>query len=394
MSPAARAEYPLLEELNRQTQSLYTEVEAGLVRLQLPLPRWMAEAAAKDDPLRKWGNLVDPLVRAKLEQHRLEALGGAARINIVISSTTQPAAAGANPINVSPSGWHLSQQAGSREIVLESTGGGASSIVIHSGGEVAAGGQLNVGGPLRINAQAASGFSPNNIGLLLDDGGHVLVPLYIERETIGAKPVRVMIQDVEASATFVGSDDKTQMTILKLDKKVGRPVRFGAARPMDGSLVMMLNPASGTGRLALWTGGERDFGVAITMDGSVAGIVRYGQFLGGPACKPMIEQLIRTGSIQRPVLGARLTEVRSDDPLRKAFPALDQSPALLIDEVTAGSLAERAGLRKGDFILKLGAESVGDLTTWAAALARPGEAALTVLRGEQVLTLKLDIPGK
>ena len=39
--PARAQNYPLLEEINRQTQSLYRDVQAGIVRVQLPVPRWV-----------------------------------------------------------------------------------------------------------------------------------------------------------------------------------------------------------------------------------------------------------------------------------------------------------------------------------------------------------------
>ena len=389
VAPARGQNYPLLEEINRQTQSLYRDVQAGIVRVQLPVPRWVQEAAASDDPLRRWDKVIDPAVKQKLEQQRLEANKGVpVRVTpVVLAPTTRPAATrpAKPPENGAIPGWTVTRKAGSNETVLEPRGGGSSSITIHAGGDVGEDGHLNLGGPLRVRAQAAAGFVPNNIGLLLDDVGHVMVPLFVERETIGDGPVRVMVQDVETTATFVGSDDKTNVTILKLAKPVGRPVRLGAARPAEGSLVMLLNPNNATGRLSMWTGGERDYGVVVAMDGSVAGVARYGQFIGGAAAQVVVDQLIKVGSIQRAILGARLTEIRRDDPARQAVAGLGEQPALAVDEVTPNSLAENAGLRRGDFILQIGDVPVGDLTTFAALSARSGPTRLLVLRaGERV----------
>src|SRR5437868_9906530 len=64
--------YPMLEQLNRETQSLYRDVQTGLVRVQLPTPKWIRDEAAKDDPLRKWGNVIDPKVKEKIDQQRNE----------------------------------------------------------------------------------------------------------------------------------------------------------------------------------------------------------------------------------------------------------------------------------------------------------------------------------
>src|SRR5688500_5392995 len=93
-APSAWAQtYPLLEEINRQTQSLYRDVQAGIVRVQLPVPRWVQEAAAKDDPLRRWEKVMDPAVRQKLELQRLQGNQGVpVRITpVVLPPTTRPA---------------------------------------------------------------------------------------------------------------------------------------------------------------------------------------------------------------------------------------------------------------------------------------------------------------
>jgi S1-C subfamily serine protease len=189
-----------------------------------------------------------------------------------------------------------------------------------------------------------------------------------------------MVADQEVMATFVGSDEKTNVTVLKMERLVGKPVRIGFGRPIEGSLVMMLNPANGSGRVQLWTGGERDFGVVVGMDGSVAGFSRFGHFLGTAAAKPVIDQIIAVGKVQRAVLGVRLTELRPDFRDRARVARGTDRPALVVDEVTVASPAEKAGLKAGDLILELEEQPVSDLTTWSALLARGGEAKLLILR--------------
>src|SRR5437868_228898 len=71
-SPSRADNYPMLEQLNRETQSLYRDVQSGLVRVQLPTPKWIRDAAAKDDPLRKWEKVIDPKVKEKIDQQRNE----------------------------------------------------------------------------------------------------------------------------------------------------------------------------------------------------------------------------------------------------------------------------------------------------------------------------------
>jgi len=204
--------------------------------------------------------------------------------------------------------WRIVKSETRGEIVLEPQSTGGSALVLHAGAD---GGpaNANIGGPLHLKNLAPGSFAPNNIGLLVSDQGHVLVPLYIERETIGTAAIKCMVADQPTTATFVGSDEKTNLTILKLAKLVGKPIRVGQGRPIDGALVMMLNPNNGSGRVQLWTGGERDFGVVVSMDGAVAGFSRYGQFLAAATAKPVIQQIIEGGKVQRAILGVRLTEL-------------------------------------------------------------------------------------
>jgi PDZ domain len=384
--------YPMLEQLNRETQSLYRDVQASLVRVQLPTPKWIRQAAANEDPLAKWDKVIDPQVKARIDQQRQEvaARGIPRRIEPkIFAPTTQPGAA-AHSLDIKNDSWRVIKNESSGEIVLEPRGDG-SPLVLHAGGE--APGNRNIGGPLQLRAIADGSFAPNNIGLLISAEGHILVPLFIERETIGAAGIPVMIGDRKATATFIGSDEKTNVTLLKMEKGIGKPARIGFGRPLEGSLVMLLNPNSGSGRVQLWTGGERDFGVVVGMDGSVVGFARYGQFLGAAAAKPVIDQLIAAGKVQRAVLGVRLTEIRADERGRARIAGGKDHPSLFVDEVTLASPADKAGLRAGDLILEVEEQPVGDLTTWSALLARGGKIRLQVLRDGKPQHLTIDLPG-
>ena len=53
---------PLLDQLNRETQSLFKEVAPSIVRVQLPLPSNLV--LPPDDPLSKWAGRLDPGVAA------------------------------------------------------------------------------------------------------------------------------------------------------------------------------------------------------------------------------------------------------------------------------------------------------------------------------------------
>jgi hypothetical protein len=330
---AAMAQSRFLEQLDQQSQSLYNQVQDGLVSVQVPLPPWVWEMLMRQDPLRQWEPRVDLGVSQALEAMREQALRGA-----------------------SPSWPPLSR------------GGGGSAATAST---------------------MPAGFVPNNIGLVLDEAGHVLVPIYVEKPAAGDAPLPLMLGGKSATGTFVGSDDKTQMTILKLSQPLGRPVKLTGVRPPGGSLVMVFSPPGNAAKLVLWTGGQHEYGVVIGMGGAVAGIARFDQFLAGADAMPVVDQLIRLGKVRRATLGARLSEVHPDDPSHRQ--ALADRPALLVEEVTQGSLAESSGLREGDFILKSGDQPLFDLTTWAALSARGGKTELTILRGGETRKVSIDL---
>src|SRR3954451_11922435 len=89
-APAQQGARPLLQQLNAETQSLYHEVQAGVVRIQLPPPRWAGlPLAEQDNPLHKWGDALDAPVKQRLQQEQRDAAKGQYR---KISATVEKAA--------------------------------------------------------------------------------------------------------------------------------------------------------------------------------------------------------------------------------------------------------------------------------------------------------------
>ena len=320
----------MLEELNHETETLYREVGTSLVRVQLPKPRWMNDYAMA--PINR--DRLDPDVRKRIEQAGRQPAGNAMTLVVrpaTVSTTTgkPDETASTQPVQmdghgtivfVPPQNKSADTQNQSRDAVL--------------------------GGRLQMDVNTVVSFAPNNIGLLLDDAGHVLVPLYIERETCGDTPVRVSMNDGKViDARFVGSDRQTNLTLLQIEKPTGKAVQLAAKKPADGSLVLFISTVDGSGRLGLWNGGQQDVGIIFSTDGSVAGIARYGQFLGSASCHLIADQLIHYGSVRRATLGVIVSEIRKDDPLRQQRPVLGSRTAMRIDEVVAHSAADKAGLK-------------------------------------------------
>jgi S1-C subfamily serine protease len=156
-----------------------------------------------------------------------------------------------------------------------------------------------------------------------------------------------------------------------------------------------MSPVRQSTRLTVWTGGQDEHAVVITSDGELAGLVRYGHMLEPSAFRPVVDQLIKTGTVRRAVLGVELHEVAPDDPQRVQFAALGTRPAGRIERIVPNSAAAVAGLQEGDLILAMGGEPVHDLAHFAAAIAnQSGNTELRVLRDGHEIAVTVDLQPK
>jgi S1-C subfamily serine protease len=342
--PAATqpAAHPLLQELNQQTQALYKDVADGIVRVQLPLP-----TAAADDPnnpnnpLAKWAGQLDPEVRRQLEELQRRQPGGSF-VLAEIHPTTGPSATTAT-------GPHL--------IVMR-----------------------------------LSGFTPNCMGMVIDDQGDLVIPHYVNKEAFD-QPVPVALGNGQmASATFVGSDQQSDMTVLKLQNAKSKSLTTATSRPDDGSLLMILSLNPSFNRLAVWSGWEPDFAVLVTMEGQAAGFTLGGRYVSAATCKTIGKELVDHGEVRRAFLGVLIETVGPDDPQRRADATLGDTPAIRVDGVVKNSPADQAGIHPGDLILKLGTADVGDTPAFAAAIATGrGKTQIVLLRDGMKITVDVDL---
>lgn len=362
----APADRNLLDQLNSQTTALYRQAQSGIYHVQLPQPKWVnayAMAAVK-----QWGKQLDPDLRRRLDGQPPEVIRATQTVTGPVGQPDDP-----DTVTLPGQGTYL---------------------VVHP--DAAAGDEHDpvLGGTLRAAPTTRPDFAPNNVGLLLDADGNILVPIYVEREAVGTEPVKLSGPDgAITAARFIGSDRQTNLTLLKVEKPAGQPVRLGANRPEAGSLVMCLSSTDASGHLGIWSDSVQENGIVLTTDGQVAGIARYGQFLAGSACRLIARQLIEHGSVKRATLGVLITEIRSEiSPMQPKNAEPGPRSGMRIDQVIAHSAADRAGLRPGDVVLAIGAESVSDLPSFAAAIAaRDGPTELQILRGQAVLKVSVDL---
>jgi len=107
--------------------------------------------------------------------------------------------------------------------------------------------------------------------------------------------------------------------------------------------------------------------------------------------QPIVKAIIANGRYPRPYFGIDHTNLDAEIAAQKK---LRTDSGALVDRVTEGSPAQKAGIRPGDVILKVGAKDVDDETPFINALAAIGvndRVPVKVLRDNQVYDLTMTV---
>ena len=351
----AQTTRPALSQLDAEMRSLYADVAAGTVRVQLPMPTVARLMGAGDrEWISKWRELIDPRV---LEQ--LDAL----------------------PASRPVSGRERDRIKGARG----GTSASSSKTVLY----------LDEINDKMIAVLPRDPGAGELVGVVLEGGTHVAIPAYVPREEVGDRPLRATAGSEQVEATFVGADRQTNVTVLKLAKPFGKALAFADEKPALGSLVVTLLPARRAAKLTLWTGGHEEHAVVIDVGGRIAGFARPGQLLAGEDLRFVAGELVKHGKVKRAQLGVWIAQVQPNDPLRQKVPLLGARPALRVAKVMTDTAAVAAGLKVGDLILSLAGEPVEDLPTFAAAISsHSGPTELRVIRDGAEATVTVNLEPK
>jgi serine protease Do len=229
-------------------------------------------------------------------------------------------------------------------------------------------------------------------GVIVTQDGYVLTNAHV---VDGATDIKVSLSDKrEFPARLIGTDPKTDLAVIKIDRTALTPVSFGdSSKVQVGDIALAIgNPfglgqtvtmgvISATGRGGLGIEEYEDFiqtdaainpgnsgGALINTDGALIGIntailSRSGGNQGVGFAIPVnmarnvMDQIIRDGKVSRAFLGVTIQPVTPD--IATAF-QLNKAEGALVADVAAGSPAERAGLLAGDIVLKLDGSAVAD----------------------------------
>ena len=248
-------------------------------------------------------------------------------------------------------------------------------------------------------------------GFLIDDAGHIVTNNHVIE---GADLIEVSFPNGDTyEAELIGRDPATDIAVLQIEADDSIPyVTFGDSDAAEvGEWVIAIgNPFGYSGSVAagiisarnrnISMGSYDDFiqtdvainqgnsgGPLFNMDGEVIGVNTailspsggsVGISFSVPAdlAESVAEQLIEFGETRRGYIGIRTQAVDRD--LARAYGLRDAEGAL-IRAVIADGPADKAGLQKGDLILKLGERDIADTRTLFRAVAEaPIDQALPV----------------
>lgn len=248
--------------------------------------------------------------------------------------------------------------------------------------------------PIEVPARPGEPPEPlaQAMGVQIDPHGHVLLPIYLHASS-GAAALRAWsLQGRQTTATIVGSDRQSGVTIVKLAEPIATPLATASGgRPVSGSLVLLVPSAMESPRLVLWSRHAEDKGLVIDLDRRVRGFARLGQFVSIEGSRSVIDQLVARGRVDRPKLGVWIIEQRLGGEQRpEATPA---GPiALQVQLVVEGTPAAQAGVLAGDVVVGLDGQEVDDLASFAAAIAGVrGKTTLRVIRDGRAIELPVSL---
>jgi serine protease Do len=179
--------------------------------------------------------------------------------------------------------------------------------------------------------------------------------------------------------------------VSALGRSLSDPDKFEDFIQTDAAI----NPGNSGGALVNVRGQVIGINTAIVSGNSGPG--GEGSFIGigfaipSNTAKHVMEDLIKTGKVSRGYLGVSITSLRED--LAKQFKVPDTSGAL-VNDVTPGGPADKAGIKNGDVIRKLDGRTVrdsGQLTAMVTDMNPGAEVTLDILRDGKPTTIHLTL---
>ena len=265
-------------------------------------------------------------------------------------------------------------------------------------------------------------------GVIVSKDGYILTNNHVIAD---ADTIYVRLMDKRTvPAKVIGADAKTDIAVLKVEEKNLPAIRLGDSdklqvgewvlaigSPMSPNLAHTVTAGivSAKGRSNVGLADYEDFiqtdaainpgnsgGALVNLDGELVGIntaiaTRSGGFQGIGFAVPInmarrvMESIIKNGTVIRGWLGVYIQEV--DETMAKAM-KLPTTKGALVADVTKDSPAEKAGIKKGDFIFEMNGkeiENTTDLRNHIASAAPGTKIKLKIFREGKKIELKVKL---
>jgi Do/DeqQ family serine protease len=265
-------------------------------------------------------------------------------------------------------------------------------------------------------------------GVIVTSDGYILTNNHV---VDGADDIKVELTDDRTlTAKLVGTDKASDLALLKITAGDLHPIAVGNSENVRvGDVVLAVGNPLGIGQTVtmgiisakgrsttVGDGGYEDFlqtdapinhgnsgGALVNTRGELVGInsqilssndgnIGIGFAIPSNMAKNVMEQLRTKGKVTRAQLGVTVQQVTSD--LAESM-GLKHAGGAIVSSVTAGSAADKAGIKRGDVIESFNGQQVHDFNSLRnrVADAGPGSTAdVMVTRdgGEKHLSVKLD----
>jgi serine protease Do len=183
----------------------------------------------------------------------------------------------------------------------------------------------------------------------------------------------------------------TRGAVSALGRSLAEPGKFQQFIQTDAAI----NPGNSGGALVNVQGQVVGINTMIISgnsgQGGEGGFLGIGFAIPSNMVKHVMEDLIRTGKVTRGYLGVQISPLSAEE--AQAFHVPDTGGAL-VQDVSAGGPADKAGIKNGDVIRKLNGQTIEDAGQLTAAVTNtnPGtQVTLDILRDGKPMTVKVTL---
>lgn len=271
-------------------------------------------------------------------------------------------------------------------------------------------------------------------GVIITQDGYIVTNNHVVEN---ATKMEVTLNDKRTyTAELIGTDKTTDLALIKIDEKSLHFMSFGnsdevkvgqwvvaVGNPMNLTSTVTAGIVSAKGRsIDLLRREDNQYaienfiqtdaainpgnsgGALVSTDGQLIGIntaiasqtgsyTGYGFAVPVNLVKKVMDDLLKFGKVQRAVLGVAIQEITQEVADKESLKGLD---GVLVQQVTENGSAEKAGIKKGDVIMKVNNVKVNSVSSLQEEIGkyRPGDkVTISVSRNSEAKDITVTLKG-